>query len=217
MSSAILLSRWIQTAAVRPPVDPLELLDTIDVPLRLRVRDPLSLLDPAVDVPLAGVVRGEREPLVAAVEIEQVAQVPRAVADVQLGVVEVANPELRPARPRRDALRGRRQQLHQPDRARLRARVGPEAALLVDDGGEERAVEPVVARVAADDLLVAVGVPEPLVPGRLRVVHRADADRDGRGDGAQQGEPAEERYRSSSSTRSTKRSTSSSEPSFTKT
>ena len=73
---------------VRAPVDALQPLDTGDVCARLRELDRLVLRAPAVDVLLPGVVRGERGPLVA-VLVEQMAEVPGAVADVDLGLVEV--------------------------------------------------------------------------------------------------------------------------------
>ena len=44
---------------------------------------------PAVDVVLAGVVGGEGEPLVVVVPVEQVAEVPGPVADVDVRVGEV--------------------------------------------------------------------------------------------------------------------------------
>ena len=65
----------------RLAVDVLQVLDLLDVRARLGELDLLAVRAPAVDVPLAGVVRGEDEPL-AVVLLEEVVEVPRAVADV---------------------------------------------------------------------------------------------------------------------------------------
>src|SRR3954451_2540374 len=146
--------------AVDTAIDALQLLDPLDVMPRLGERDPAALAAPEVDVVLTGVVGGEGEPLVA-VLVEEVPEVPRAVADVDLGVVEVGDAEARPAGAQGNALGGARKELHQADRSGPRAGVSVELALLVDDRGEERAVEVVVARVAPDDRLVAERVPEP--------------------------------------------------------
>src|SRR3972149_1842382 len=70
-----------ELVGVRPRVHALELLDAVDVVARLGELDSPTLLAPAVDVRLACVVGGERRALLA-VAIEQVPQVPRAVADV---------------------------------------------------------------------------------------------------------------------------------------
>src|SRR4029079_6523876 len=95
---------------------------------------------PAVDVLLAGVVRSEREPLVAVLR-QQVMEIPGAVAHVQLRVVEIGEDELRSAGADRDALRGRGLELHQADRAGARLRIRAKLRLLVDHGGEERGIE----------------------------------------------------------------------------
>src|SRR5438034_1433312 len=143
----------LQTSAVGVAIDALEVLDAVDITARLRELDALSLLQPGVDVVLPRVVGGEREALVS-VLVEEVSQVPGAVADVDLRVVEVADAETGAAGVNGDPLRGRGQELHQPDRTRARARIGPELALLVDDSGEQGRVEVVVLGVPADDLLV---------------------------------------------------------------
>ena len=62
---------------------------------------------PLVDLALARVVGGERQHLVAVVVLEQVAQVPRAVGDVDLRRREVALLERGAARLARDVVRGR--------------------------------------------------------------------------------------------------------------
>src|SRR5437868_11721383 len=62
----------------RPPrvaVHALQMLDAIDVGARLGEADSLSRLEPPVDVPLPGVVRGERGPLVP-VPVLEMAEVP---------------------------------------------------------------------------------------------------------------------------------------------
>src|ERR671923_1394924 len=91
-------SRWRrpQLRSVGVAVDPLELLDPVDVGARLGEGDSLALAAPGVDVSLARVVRRERRPLVA-VLVEEMAQVPRAVADVDLRLVEVVDAEARAA------------------------------------------------------------------------------------------------------------------------
>ena len=79
---------------------------------------------PAVDVLLAGVVGGEREPLVV-VPLEKVAEIPRAVADVDVGVREVGDAETAAAGVLRDAPGGGRRQLHEADGSgRASARPG---------------------------------------------------------------------------------------------
>ena len=77
-----------ELGAVGVGVDRLQLLHALDVVARLRELDPDALLPPAVDVRLARVVGGERELLVV-VLVEQVAEVPGAVADVQLRIAQV--------------------------------------------------------------------------------------------------------------------------------
>src|SRR4029453_131767 len=177
--------------------------------------DALPLLPPAVYVVLAGVVGGEGGPLVA-VLVQQGAQGPRAAPRVALRVVEGGEADARAARVHRDSLRGRRQELHQPDRARARARVRVELALLVDHPGKEGGVEVVVARMPAHDRLVAEGVAKPDVPAGLgRVDVRERSDERGAGE-----EDEEELLHSASGmsaaiTSPTKASRSASEPSFT--
>src|SRR5437763_15638980 len=104
------------------------MLDPRDVVPGLGEGDPPPLGAPGVDVLLAGVVDRERGPLVA-VLVEQMAQVPRAVADVDLRVVDIADSEARASGEYGDPLRSRRQELHQADRAGARARVSVELAL----------------------------------------------------------------------------------------
>src|SRR5437868_12517486 len=99
-----------ELGAVRVAVDPLEVLDARDVVPRLRELDRLALRPPVVDVLLASVVRGEGRPLVA-VLLDQVPQVPRSVADVELRVRQVGDAERRSARVHRDPLRRARQEL----------------------------------------------------------------------------------------------------------
>src|SRR5581483_6535520 len=105
-----------QILAPRVAIHALQMLDTLHVRGRLRELDRLALRPPRIDVALAGVVRGEHEPL-AAVLAEEVLEVPRAVADVDLRVVEIRRVEPRSAGADRDAARGRRRELHQADRA----------------------------------------------------------------------------------------------------
>ena len=61
---------------------------------------------------------------VVAVLVDQLSQVPGAVADVDLRVVEIGDPERRAAGPTRDRLPGHRLDLHQPHRADLRRARG---------------------------------------------------------------------------------------------
>src|SRR4029079_346031 len=145
---------------------------------------------------------------------------PRAVADVDLRVVEVGYLELRAAGARGDSLRGLGQELHQPDRPPVRARVRLELALLVDHGGEQRGVEVVVVRVPTDDLAVVERVPEALVPRGPGEVDRAECDRE-HGDADHRDDQATglcaRHAVSCASTSPTKASSSSSVPSFTRT
>ena len=128
----------------------------VDLGRRTRASRGNSISTPSLDASgrrcPARVVRGEREPLVA-VRSQEV-EVPRAVADVDLGVARSAttkrSPPVRSAMP--FAVSG--QELHQADRARRRARVRVEPALGVDHRREQRGVEVVVPRVRADDVLV---------------------------------------------------------------
>ena len=68
-----------------------------------------------------------------------------------------------------DALGRLGEQLHEPDRPGRGLDVRVEAALRVDDGGEERRVEVVVSRVRPDDVLVLERVARAEVPVRLGV------------------------------------------------
>ena len=72
-----------------------------DVGARLGELDRLSVRAPPVDVALAGVVGREHE-LLAAVLVEEILQIPRAVADVDLRVVEVVGVERAAVRANRD-------------------------------------------------------------------------------------------------------------------
>ena len=60
-----------QVIAIRIPVDPLQLLHTVDVGARLGELDPLVLRPPLVDVALTGVVGRKRELLVATGSIRE--------------------------------------------------------------------------------------------------------------------------------------------------
>src|ERR1043165_4005218 len=93
----------VELLAVGLRADVAQVEDVVDVLLRLRETDSAPARLPAVDVLLAGVVCSQREPL-APVLREQPAQVPRAVADVDLRVVEVRDDETGAARPDRDPL-----------------------------------------------------------------------------------------------------------------
>src|SRR4029077_20466710 len=101
----------------------LQLLDPRDIGTRFRELDALAGAAPAVDVVLARVVRGQGVLLVA-VFLEEVAEVPGAVADVDLGVVEILDSELRATRVDGDTLGRVLEKLHQPDGAGTRAGVG---------------------------------------------------------------------------------------------
>ncbi len=158
-----------ELVGVRLRVHAPDALDLVDVRPRLREGDPTALREPAVDVPLARVVGGEREPQVAVVVVAQVVEVPGAIAHVDLRIAEIGDDEPRPARAERDALGRLRKQLHQPDRAGGGLDVRVEAALGVDDRREERRVEVVVSRVRPDDVLVLERVARAEVPVRLGV------------------------------------------------
>ena len=62
-------------------------------------------------------------------------------------------------------------QLHQADRARRRLGVRPELRLLVDDGRDQRRVEPMLACVHTNELGVPERIADPLVPRRLGREH----------------------------------------------
>src|SRR5437868_13560126 len=93
-----------ELGAVRVAVDPLEVLDSRDVVTRLRELDRLALRPPVVDVLLARVVGRERRALVA-VLLDQMTQVPGAVADVDLRIRQVGDVGGGPARVHRDPFR----------------------------------------------------------------------------------------------------------------
>src|SRR5437762_2413707 len=100
-------------------------------------------------------------------------------------------------------------------RARARLRVGAAVALLVDHGGEQRRIEPVVPGVAAHHLLVLERIPEPGPPAgfcALQVDERAGDEGERRDDDRQPPDRV-----SSFTTCATNRSSSCSEPSFTNT
>ncbi len=145
---------------------------------------PDAVAPPAVDVPLAGVVRGQGE-LRVAVAVAQVVEVPRSVADVDLRVAEIGDDEAVAAGAERDPLGRLGEELHEADGACGRLRVRVEAALGVDDGGEQSRVEVVVLRVPAEDVLVRERIPGAEVPVRLRLDHPrgdgSDAEDDGCG------------------------------------
>jgi len=152
-----------QPGAVGVPVDALQVLDAPNVVARLGEGDPHALTQPQVDVRLAGVVGGERELLVP-VPVEEMAQIPGAVADVDLRVVEIRDAEGLAAGANRDPFGGDRLELHQPDRSGLRLGICAELALGVDHRGEQVWIEMVVAGMTPDDRVVAERVPQPLVP-----------------------------------------------------
>src|SRR5205823_2912344 len=139
--------------------------------------------------------------------VQSVAQIPRAVADVELGVVEIADAKPSSARVDCDSLRGVGQQLHEPDRAGIGFHAGTELALLVDHRSEQRGVEAVVAGMAANDRLVLEGVPEPHPPAGLGHVHvgeagGGEAEYGGEGSNASQGATRATRARMVSATKS---------------
>src|SRR4051794_16915424 len=200
---------------VRAGVYVLQVLHAVDIGARLRELDALPLGPPAVDILLARVVRGERALLVV-VLVEQVPEVPRAVTDVDLGVVQVRCAEAAAPGADRDALGRLGLQLHQAERAGARFCVGAELALLVDDGRDESRVEVVVARVAPDDLLVLQRVADAVEPCGLAVSQVDEADRHRRDEDHEREELTQTHAAVSVRTTSaTKASSSSSEPSFT--
>src|SRR5205823_2766645 len=130
-----------------PAIEPLQLLHPAHVGARLGETDAGAAGEPPVDVVLARVVGGEGRPLVA-VLVQQVAEVPRAVADVDLWVVEVGDREPRPTGVDGYPLGSRRQQLHEAYGPGLRLCVRAELRLGIDHRCEQRGVEAVVPRVA---------------------------------------------------------------------
>src|ERR687887_2259235 len=124
-----------------------------DVADRVEAGRPAGAAHPAVDVVRAGVVRRDREHLVAAVAGEQVAQVPGAVRDVDLSRPEVLQLEAGAARLARDELRGAREELHQTLGPGARGAVA-ELRLLVDDRRDQRRVEALLGGLLANDVLV---------------------------------------------------------------
>ena len=109
---------------------------------------------PLVDLALPRVVGGERQDRVAVVLVEQVAQVPGAVGDVDLRRGEVGALEAGAAGLARDVVGRLGHQLHQALGAGVRGLVA-EARLGVDDARDQRRVEPLVGGLLADDVLVA--------------------------------------------------------------
>src|SRR2546430_12782788 len=78
-----------ELARIRAPVDVLEPLDLVDIRAGLRELHAFAFGAPGVDVLLAGVVRRECKALVS-VLLEQMVEIPGAVADVDLRVVQIA-------------------------------------------------------------------------------------------------------------------------------
>src|SRR5919201_3581357 len=118
LSNIIRTSRWRRTQLlpVTASVEGLQVLDSCDIVARLGERDAFTSPVPLVDVLLPCVVRGQGRSFVL-VLVQQVTQVPRAVANVDLGVVELVDPEPGAACVDSDPLGGIGKQLHQADRA----------------------------------------------------------------------------------------------------
>src|SRR5215210_329112 len=126
-------------------------------------------------------------------------EVPGAVADVELRVVEIVQPEARAAGVEGDPFRGGRLELHQADRTRRRASARLKLALLIDDGSEQLRPETVVARMRPDDRLVVQRVTKPLEPvGRFVLDVQRDSD-DGRDEDSKPDEPPTHATRAPSS------------------
>src|SRR3954471_325125 len=143
---------------------------------------------PLVGVAGAGVVGGERRRLVAVVAVEQFAQEEGPVADVQFGVGQVRQLEGRAAALLLDELRRFRGDLHQPPGAGAGGRVA-ELRLRVDDGGDQRRVDPLFVGLLADHVLVAERQRQLL----NRFVEAAGGDQVGESEAGQNGDPAEGR------------------------
>jgi hypothetical protein len=129
---------------------------------------------PALDVLRTGVVGGERRDLVALEPLQQVVEIERAVADVEVRVGEVLVDERLSSAQLLDRVRGGGRDLHQPSRAGLGGLVG-KAGLLVDDRRDEGRVQVEAGGLLADDVVVAQRQPD-LVDGLLDV-EAADCQR----------------------------------------
>ena len=100
----------------------------------------------AIDRAGAGVVRGQRQPLVAVVPVEQAPEVPGAAPDVLLGVERVDDAEL-PG--------GGGHELHQPQGTLGRSGAWVEPRLHLDDGADELGSQSLAGRVLAHQVVVA--------------------------------------------------------------
>src|SRR5262249_3627832 len=206
-----------QIVAICMSVDLLGAFDLVHVREHVGRCDPSPLGQPSVDGRLARVVGGERQSLVP-VLVDELAEVPGAVADVDVRVVEVRHLEARAAGPVRNRLAGYRLDLHQTHRTDLGERVRAKAALLVDHGGDEGGVQTVARRVCTDEVAVVERVLDPVDEG-WALDRRLAEDDGGPGgddrDGEDDQDAAGVHRRSSSRTWATNASSSSSEPSLT--
>src|SRR3954447_16219535 len=150
-------------ARISPRVVLASLEHLLDVVARLRewnvgfgvegLRAPRSLY-PFIDVAEAGVVGGECQRLAPVVAVEQPAEIPRSVRDVDLRSREIRLREADATRLLRDEVRGVGRDLHQAA-CTSHARAVGELRLLVDDAADERRVEALLLRLLPDDVLVA--------------------------------------------------------------
>ncbi len=105
---------------------------------------------PVVDVADTAVIGREGQHLVAAVVVEQIAQVVAAVRDVDRRRREITGLERVPPGEVREVFGGARQQLHQPLRTGARGSRF-EVRLGVDDGCDQRRVEVLFAGLRTND------------------------------------------------------------------
>lgn len=129
--------------------------DGVDV---VEVGGPAVVADPLLDVAAAGVVGGEGEDVVAAEFALEAAQVPDAVADVALGLVDGLDGIRGILELAGNPLGGVGHELHESDGAAVRVHAVLELALGLDDGDGQVRVDAIAVRVGLDGIAIREGI-----------------------------------------------------------
>ena len=129
--------------------------DGVDI---VEVGGPAVFADPGLDVAAAGVVGGEGEDVVAVEFALQGAQVPDAVADVALGLMDGLDGIRGVLELAGNPLGGVGHELHEADGAAVRVHAVLELALGLDDGDSQVRVDAVAVRVGLDGVAIREGI-----------------------------------------------------------
>lgn len=124
----------------------------------VEVGGPAVFADPGLDVAAAGVVGGEGEDVVAVEFALQGAQVPDAVADVALGLVDGLDGIRGVFELAGNPLGGVGHELHEADGAAVRVHAVLELALGLDDGDGQVRVDAIAVRVCLDGIAIREGI-----------------------------------------------------------